>query len=124
MARASHSPLHLDADLVEGLSLDTVLLCSDSEVQEMINRTVDVQPISDGSGTCGYIAKGHVTNPELELAIRQSGWSGADEFEIVGRHVDQTIMRCIPAPHTDEYAFTYEYSEPGRGAFKCTVVYL
>ncbi len=35
MERASHSPLHLDADLVEGLSLDTVLLCSDSAVQEM-----------------------------------------------------------------------------------------
>lgn len=90
----------------------------------MINHTVDIRPISDGSGTCGYIAKGHVSVEELEAAIRSSGWSGADEFEIVGRHVDQTIMRCIPALYTDEYHFTYEYSEPGRGAFKCTVVYL
>lgn len=91
----------------------------------MINGTVvDVQSISDGSGTCGYIAKGHITNEAFEAAIRQSGWSGADEFEIAGRLVDQTTMRCIPAPHIDEYDFTYEYSEPGRGAFKCTVVYL
>lgn len=90
----------------------------------MIKHTVDVQSISDGGGTCGYIAKGHITRQELELAIRQSGWSGANEFEVAGRHVDQTIMRCIPAPHMDGYDFTYEYSDPGRGAFKCTVVYL
>lgn len=87
----------------------------------MIDHTVDVQPISDGCGTCGYIAKGHITSEELETAICRS-WD--DTFEIIGLFVDQTVMRCIPAPHTDEYAFTYEYSEPGRGAFKCTTVYL
>jgi hypothetical protein len=117
----AYSPLHLDADLVEGLSVDTVLPCSDSAVQEMIHRTVDVQPVTDGSHTIGYIAKGHITRKELETAIRRAFDA---EFEIDALdYVDQTVMRCIPAPHTDEYDFTYEYSEPGRGAFKCTTVY-
>jgi len=81
---------------------------------------LDVQPISDGGGTCGYIAKGHITREELEAAIR---WSWNDEFEIGELQVEHTVMRCVPAPHTDEYDFTYEYSEPGHGAFKCTTVY-
>lgn len=82
---------------------------------------LDVQPISDGGGTCGYIAKGHISKEELEAAIR---WSWNDEFEIGSLPIEHTVMRCIPTPHTDEYDFIYEYSEPGRGAFKCTAVYL
>ena len=87
----------------------------------MINRTVDVQPVSDSGHTIGYVAKGHISRKALEAAIR---WSWDDEFEIGDLLVDQTIMRCIPRPHADEYDFVYEYSEPGRGAFKCTTVYL
>jgi len=82
---------------------------------------LDVQPISDGGGTCGYIAKGHITKEELEAAIR---WSWDDEFEIGNLYIEHTVMRCIPTPWMDEYDFIYEYSEPGQGAFKCTTVYL
>jgi hypothetical protein len=53
----------------------------------MINRTVDVQPVTDGSHTIGYIAKGHITREELETAIRRAFDA---EFEI-----DALDPRCI-----------------------------
>jgi len=82
----------------------------------------DVQIMVDDGGHCtGYIAKGHVTDEEMVAGIH---WYGHTEFKLNHKHVvNHTVMRCIPTPH-EPYPYRYEYSALGRGAFRCTVVYL
>ena len=74
------------------------------------------------SNVMGYLVKGHVPSASLESAVRRQH---DEDFEIkYAKSVEQTVMRKIPAPWHDEWLFTYEYSEPGRGAFECTVAWL
>lgn len=80
---------------------------------------IKVNPIVDVN-LLGYVAKGYVTVEEFEAAIR---WQWDKEFVINPKKVNHVVLRCIPTPYERDYNFRYEYSKPGRGAFKATEIY-
>ena len=85
---------------------------------------MELEYVYDDGGWCGgYVAKGWVDFDELAEEIeKQYGHDIAiDQPGLVKEH---TIMRKIPTPWHDEWDFIFEYSNPGRGAFKCTAIWL
>lgn len=94
-----------------------------------MNKPIDVNEMIDDSGSkMGWIAKGTYTKEEMIAGILF--YEGEEDYfevsEVDNIEVKHFTMRCIPEPKGSDnaYSYRYEHSKPGRGAFKCTIVYL
>ena len=85
---------------------------------------MEVETIIDDSGSAmGYLVKGHVSDEELVAAICEQ--TSYDTFEIsCAKYVERGVYRKVPCSSHETWAFMYWPSEPGPGAFACTVAWL
>ena len=80
--------------------------------------------VDDGGYAMGYLVKGHVSDGELMAAIRDK--TSYDTFELAhAKSIERTVQRKVPCrdPGT-VWAFMYWPSDPGRGAFECTIAWM
>lgn len=85
---------------------------------------MDVEEIVDGDSDSliGYLVKGHVADTEIEAAICKQC---DEDFEIeYAEQIEQTVKRKVPCHWYDGWSFMYWDSDPGRGAFECTIAWL
>ena len=78
-----------------------------------------IEEIVDACGDpVGYLTKGHVDDKVMLAEIHKK-----HDAHFRAHTWEHTIKRKIPCLWSDDWAFLYYDSEPGRGAFKCTVIW-
>ena len=84
-------------------------------------RTLNIQSHKVIALEDGYIVRGHVSGLEAEHLIQMEH---DPRFRLSDDSLEHVHMRAIPCQPGSDYDYRYEYSEPGRGAFPCSVIWL
>ncbi len=99
-------------------------------------QSLEIKTVTDGSGTCGYVSKGH---HDFDAFVRACNAYAEESMERRWDNTGPTVsererhlafhdwLRCVPMPPGSNLGYRFQYmdAEPHtRGAFPATVIYL